>query len=294
MSTGLSSSPASQAGTAGAAPVLEVSDLRVDFVTDRGWTNVIDGVSFHVKPGETLGIVGESGSGKSVTSLAVMGLLPAQGSRVSGGSIKLSVEELTTASRRRIEDLRGDEMAMVFQEPMSSLNPALKIGDQIAEAVRRHRGASKKEGMARAIEVLELVGIPNAARRARSYPHEFSGGMRQRVMLAMAISCEPRLLIADEPTSALDVSVQARVLELFTELQERFGFAALFITHDLAVVDLLAHRVAVLHRGDIVEQGPTAEVLGAPRDPYTRRLIASLPVPDPVEQAQRREVLRGL
>jgi peptide/nickel transport system ATP-binding protein len=277
MSTGVSSASTPQAGSASAGPVLEVTDLRVDFVTDRGWTNVIDGVSLHVSPGETLGVVGESGSGKSVTSLAVMGLLPTPGSRVSGGSIKLQGEELTTASRRRIEDLRGDEMAMVFQEPMSSLNPALKIGDQIAEVVRRHRGASKKEGMARAIEVLELVGIPNAARRVRSYPHEFSGGMRQRVMLAMAISCEPRLLIADEPTTALDVTIQAQVLDLLNTMRRELGMAVMFITHDLGVVADICDRVVVMYAGQIVERADIDDLYRTPQHPYTEGLLTAMP-----------------
>jgi peptide/nickel transport system ATP-binding protein len=257
--------------------VLAVSDLEVDFVTDRGWTRVIDGVSLHVAEGETLGLVGESGSGKSVTSLAVMGLLPAQSARVAGGSIQLLGEELTTASRSRVEDLRGESMAMVFQEPMTSLNPAFKIGDQIAQVVRRHRGVSNKLAMQRAVEVLDLVGIPNAARRARSYPHEFSGGMRQRVMLAMAISCEPKLLIADEPTTALDVTIQAQVLDLLRSMRDELGMALLFITHDLGVVADICDRVVVMYAGQKIEESPIDPMYRQPRHPYTEGLLSSMP-----------------
>ena len=257
--------------------VLEVNDLRVDFITDRGWTPVIEGVSFHVDRGETLGIVGESGSGKSVSSLAVMSLIPNPPGRISGGSIRLLGEELTTASTKHIEDLRGDVMAMVFQEPMSSLNPAYKVGEQIAEVVRRHRGLSRKAALARAVEVLDLVGIPNAARRAKSYPHEFSGGMRQRVMLAMAISCEPQLLIADEPTTALDVTIQAQVLELLRDMRDEFGMALMFITHDLGVVADICDRVIVMYAGQVIEESPIDPLYRQPMHPYTEGLLTSMP-----------------
>jgi peptide/nickel transport system ATP-binding protein len=260
-----------------AGHILEVRDLKVDFVTDRGWTTVVDGVTFHVDAGETLGIVGESGSGKSVTSLAVMGLIPSPPGRISGGTIRLVGDELTTMPKRQLEDLRGDRMAMVFQEPMTSLNPALKVGDQIAEVVRRHRGASKKEAMGRAVEVLELVGIPNAARRVRAYPHEFSGGMRQRVMMAMALSCEPKLLIADEPTTALDVTIQAQVLELLKTMQNEMGMAVMFITHDLGVVADICDRVIVMYAGQVAERADIDDLYRQPRHPYTEGLLTAMP-----------------
>lgn len=257
--------------------ILEIDDLQVDFVTDHGWTRVIDGVSLHVDRGETLGVVGESGSGKSVTSLAVMGLLPQPSARVSGGSIRLAGEELTMASTSRMEDLRGDVMAMVFQEPMSSLNPAYKVGEQIAEVVRRHRGVSRKASMKRAIEMLDLVGIPNAARRAQAYPHEFSGGMRQRVMLAMAICCDPQLLIADEPTTALDVTIQAQVLDLLRTMSDELGMALMFITHDLGVVADICDRVVVMYAGEKIEESPIDPMYRQPKHPYTEGLLSSMP-----------------
>lgn len=261
----------------GEKPVLEVDGLSVDFITDRGWTNVVEGVSFSVAPGETLGIVGESGSGKSVTSLAIMGLLPQLSARVSSGSIRLLGEELTAAEPRRMEDLRGNEMAMIFQEPMTSLNPAFKVGFQIAESVRRHTKLSKSQAMDRAVEVLEMVGIPNPRRRAQSYPHEFSGGMRQRAMIAMAISCNPQLLIADEPTTALDVTIQAQVLELLDQMRRDLGVAIVFITHDLGVVAEVCDRVLVMYAGQVVEQSPIEPLFRAPQHPYTEGLLVAMP-----------------
>jgi peptide/nickel transport system ATP-binding protein len=263
--------------TTEAKPVLEVDGLSVDFITDRGWTNVIDNVSFSVAPGETLGIVGESGSGKSVTSLAVMGLLPQQSALVSSGSIRLLGEELTSVAPRRMEDIRGNEMAMIFQEPMTSLNPAFKVGFQIAESVRRHTNLSKSQAMERAVEVLDLVGIPNPRRRAQSYPHEFSGGMRQRAMIAMAISCNPQLLIADEPTTALDVTIQAQVLELLDQMRRDLGVAIIFITHDLGVVAEVCDRVLVMYAGQIVEQSPIEPLFRSPHHPYTEGLLVAMP-----------------
>jgi ABC-type dipeptide/oligopeptide/nickel transport system ATPase component len=200
--------------------VLQVSDLDVRFATDRGWTTVVEGVSFAVEAGATLGLVGESGSGKTVTSLAMLGLLPPRTSRISRGSIRLDGTELIGMPQKQLADIRGNDIAMIFQEPMSSLNPAFTIGDQIAETVRRHRGVSRKVAMSRAVAALDQVGIPNAARRVHSYPHEFSGGMRQRAMIAMAICCEPKVLVADEPTTALDVTIQAQMLDLLRQMRE--------------------------------------------------------------------------
>jgi peptide/nickel transport system ATP-binding protein len=258
-------------------PVLSVENLSVDFLTDVGWATVVQDVNFKVGAGETLGIVGESGSGKTVTSMAVMGLIPQPPGRIKSGAIKLEGVDLLTLSKRQLEDVRGDRVAMIFQEPMTSLNPAFTVGDQIAETMRRHLGISRKEAKKRAIEMLSRVHIPNAARRARSYPHEFSGGMRQRVMIAMALCCEPTLLIADEPTTALDVTVQAQVLELIKEIQDEMGMAILFITHDLGVVADVCDRVVVMYAGQIVEQAPAEELFGRPSHPYTDGLLRSMP-----------------
>ncbi|MDY7105389.1 MAG: ABC transporter ATP-binding protein [Actinomycetota bacterium] len=257
-------------------PVLAVDGLEIDFATEHGWVRVVDGVSFSVGRGETLAIVGESGSGKSVTSLACMGLLPPAG-RVAGGSVVLDGTDVLSLPARAVEDLRGDRIAMVFQEPMSSLNPAYRVGEQIAEVVRRHRGASRKTAAARAVEVLDLVGIPRAADRARAYPHEFSGGMRQRVMIAMALACEPDALIADEPTTALDVTIQAQVLDLLREMRDELGMALLFITHDLAVVADIADRVMVMYSGQAVEAASVGGLFYGPRHPYSEGLMRSMP-----------------
>ncbi|GLJ60210.1 ABC transporter ATP-binding protein [Microbacterium barkeri] len=268
-------------GDVDAEPVVRAEGLEIEYpgrFGARGF-RAVDGVSFDIRPGEVLGLVGESGSGKTTIGRAMAALAP-----VTGGSLRVLGAELN-GIRERDFRARRREIGFVFQDPASSFNPLLTIGACVAEPLRVH-GVGQSEADDRVAELLEAVHLPPEV--ARRFPHELSGGQRQRASLARALVLEPKLVIADEPTSALDVSVQARVLELFTELQERFGFAALFITHDLAVVDLLAHRVVVLHRGRIAEQGRTADVLGAPQDPYTRRLIASLPVPDPVLQAQRR------
>jgi peptide/nickel transport system ATP-binding protein len=256
--------------------VLRVDGLSVEFATDRGWVGVVDDVSFEVGRGETLAIVGESGSGKSVTSLACMGLLPPAG-RVAAGSVQLNGTELVGRARRELEDLRGDRIAMIFQEPMTSLNPAFRIGDQIGDVVRRHRGASRQEARDRAVEVLELVGIPRARERARDYPHEFSGGMRQRVMIAMALACEPDVIIADEPTTALDVTIQAQVLDLLRSMRDRLGMGLLVITHDLGVVADIADRVMVMYGGQAVETGAVEALFASPQHPYTEGLLRSMP-----------------
>ncbi|MFT3854093.1 MAG: ABC transporter ATP-binding protein [Ilumatobacteraceae bacterium] len=258
-------------------PVLRVDDLCVDFLTDAGWSPVVEHVGFTVGAGETVGIVGESGSGKTVTSMAIMGLIPQPPGRIVSGSISLQGTDILRLSKRQLENVRGDRIAMIFQEPMTSLNPAFTVGDQIAETMRRHLGMSRSASKKRAIEMLSRVHIPNAARRASSYPHEFSGGMRQRVMIAVALCCEPTLLIADEPTTALDVTVQAQVLELVREIQHEMGMAILFITHDLGVVADVCDRVVVMYAGQVVEQAPVEQLFHEPAHPYTDGLLRSMP-----------------
>jgi oligopeptide/dipeptide ABC transporter ATP-binding protein len=258
--------------------LLEVSDLRTWFHTEPGVARAVDGVSFHVDEGEVLGIVGESGCGKSVTSLSIMQLIPRPpGEIVEGSSVRFRGEELIGADERRLRDVRGNDMAMIFQEPMTSLNPVYSIGDQIAEALRLHRGLKKKEARRRAVDMLRLVGIPNPEDRVATYPHQLSGGQRQRVMIAMALSCEPDLLIADEPTTALDVTIQAQILELLAELRARLGMAVILITHDLGVVAEVCDRVLVMYAGQIVEHGTVEQIFRDPRHPYTEGLLAAVP-----------------
>ena len=258
-------------------PLLSIQDLRLQFATERGWVTVVEGVSFAVGRGETVGLVGESGSGKTVTGLSVMRLIPSPPGRVVGGSIHFEGEDLLTVSQSRMRDLRGDDIAMVFQEPMTSLNPAFTVGDQIAETVRRHRGWSRKKCWARAVEVLDLVGIPNAAGQAQSYPHQFSGGMRQRAMIAMAVCCDPKLIIADEPTTALDVTIQAQVLDLLLQMRAELGTAVLLITHDLGVVAEVCDRVVVMYAGQVVETADVDPLYDEPRHPYTEGLLKAMP-----------------
>ena len=258
--------------------LLEVENLRTYFTTERGVAKAVDGVSFHVDRGEILGIVGESGCGKSVTSLSIMRLIPEPpGEIVAGSSIRLRGEELVTAPAKRMRQIRGNDIAMIFQEPMTSLNPVYTVGDQIAEALRLHRGMNRKEARAQAVEVLRSVGVPDPDKRVASYPHEMSGGQRQRVMIGMALCCEPDLLVADEPTTALDVTIQAQILELLLELRERLGMAVVLITHDLGVVAEVCDRVAVMYAGQIVEQGTAAQIFSEPRHPYTEGLLQSVP-----------------
>ncbi|MFQ5689041.1 MAG: ABC transporter ATP-binding protein [Gemmatimonadota bacterium] len=265
---------------ADAEALLRVTDLRAYLDTEEGETRAVDGVSLAVWPGETLGLVGESGSGKSLTALAIVGLLPRPRGRIAGGSIRLRGEELLRASRSRMREVRGGEIGMVFQEPMTSLNPVLRIGDQVGETIREHHG-TRGDALDRAvIELLERVGIPDPERRRRAYPHELSGGMRQRVMIAMAISCRPALLIADEPTTALDVTIQKQILELLSSLQRETGMALLLITHDLGVVGEVADRVVVMYAGQIVERGPVSGLFDRPLHPYTEGLLAAVPDPD--------------
>ncbi|CAM4159510.1 ABC transporter ATP-binding protein [Bordetella tumulicola] len=258
--------------------VLDVQDLRVDIDTPRGALHAVRGISFQVRRGETLCLVGESGCGKSMTSLAIMGLLPRTAKR-STSRLAVLGEDLSRASRGRINTLRGNKMAMIFQEPMTALNPAYTIGDQLTEHYRHHRHASAAQARDRAIELLEKVGIASAGQRLGQYPHQLSGGLRQRVMIAMALMCGPELLIADEPSTALDVTIQAQILRLLADLQAELGIAMVLITHDLGVVARTARQVAVMYAGQIVEQGPVADLFAAPRHPYTEGLLACIPVP---------------
>ncbi|MFU8825143.1 ABC transporter ATP-binding protein [Yoonia sp.] len=258
-------------------PLLSVDDLKVHFKTAMGTIKAVDGVSFQISPGETLAVVGESGSGKSVTSLTVMGLLSGGQRHIAGGSIRYDGKDMLAMSDKQLRALRGGEISMIFQEPMTSLNPVYMVGAQIAEAVRLHLRLNRSQAKKRALEMLELVGIPEPQTRMRNYPHELSGGMRQRVMIAMALACNPRLLIADEPTTALDVTIQAQILELIKDLQKEFGMAVLFITHDLGVVAEMADRVVVMYSGRAVEEGTVEEILLKPQMPYTMGLINSIP-----------------
>jgi peptide/nickel transport system ATP-binding protein/oligopeptide transport system ATP-binding protein len=255
-----------------------VRDLQTTFdLTKTLSVRAVDGVSFDVHAGETLAIVGESGSGKSVTSLSIMGLLPKDVGRVSAGSIKLNGREITQLDDTAMRDIRGKEIGMIFQEPMTSLNPVHTVGQQISEMVIRHEGLSKSKARARAIEMLDLVGIPEPRTRVDNYPHQMSGGMRQRAMIAMALACEPRILIADEPTTALDVTIQAQMLELMADLQKKLGMAIIFITHDLGVVAEVADRVVVMYAAQVVETASVDDIFRNPRMPYTAGLMNSIP-----------------
>ena len=260
-----------------AAPLLQVQDLRTTFATDQGEFAAVDGVSFSVDAGRTLAVVGESGCGKSVTSLSIMGLVPQPPGRIAGGSIRFEGRELVGLPARELQDLRGDAMAMIFQEPMSSLNPAFTIGAQIVEGLRRHRRLSRAQAAERALAVLAQVRIPSPAQRFHDYPHKLSGGMRQRAMIAMALACEPRLLIADEPTTALDVTIQAQILDLMRQLQQETGTAIVLITHDLGVVAEVADEVVVMYAGRVVERAPVGALFAQPQHPYTVGLLGSMP-----------------
>ncbi len=262
----------------GGPPLLEVNGLQTSFfLGGREPMVAVDGVGFTVGEGETLAVVGESGSGKSVTALSIMRLLPHRVGRISGGSIRLRGRDLAGLSEAEMRAIRGKDIGMIFQEPMTSLNPVHTVGAQIAEVLVEHEELSDQEARERAIAMLDTVGISEPARRVDSYPHEMSGGMRQRAMIAMALACRPSLLIADEPTTALDVTIQAQILDLMDELQERLGMAIIFITHDLGVVAQTARRVVVMYAGQVVETGPVAEIFNRPRMPYTAGLVASIP-----------------
>jgi peptide/nickel transport system ATP-binding protein len=258
------------------APLLDISDLRTEIRLRQGVVHAVDGVTFQVEPGETLGIVGESGCGKTMTALSIMNLLPG-GGHIAGGSIKLNGQELSTLSEESMRSIRGNEIGMIFQDPLTSLNPTMTIGRQISEVVSLHRDVSKEQAMDRAAEVLDLVGIPRVRERIKEYPHQFSGGMRQRVMIAMALACEPKLLIADEPTTALDVTIQKQILELIDDLRLRLGMSVILVTHDLGVIAGRADRVAVMYAGRIAELTDTETLFARPRHPYTEALFQALP-----------------
>jgi oligopeptide/dipeptide ABC transporter ATP-binding protein len=257
--------------------LLEVENLHTQFFTREGVVKAVDGISFTVDAGKTLGIVGESGCGKSVTALSLMGLIPKPPARIVEGSVNFQGRDLTTLSERQLEDVRGREMAMIFQDPMTSLNPTLRIRTQITEVLDRHFGYSKDDARRRAVELLEEVKIPRAAERLDDYPHRFSGGMRQRVMIAIAISCNPKLLIADEPTTALDVTVQAEILDLLEDLRRDHEMGMIIITHDMGVIAETADDVAVMYAGQFVEQAETQELFDHPEHPYTEALLGALP-----------------
>src|SRR5215203_4355087 len=259
--------------------LLEAKDLRISFSTYAGEVQAVRGVSLDLRRGETLAIVGESGSGKSVTAKSIMRLLPEANTRIKGGEILLEEEDILKLSDKRMQDIRGPKIAMVFQDPMTSLDPTMRIGRQIAESLKVHLGLSTQRARERAVELLTLVGIPHPEQRIKQYPHQFSGGMRQRVVIAIALACDPQILIADEPTTALDVTIQAQILELLRELQERLGMSTILITHDLGVVASTAHRIAVMYGGMIVETGTVREIFYSPQMPYTWGLLASIPLP---------------
>jgi oligopeptide/dipeptide ABC transporter ATP-binding protein len=259
------------------APVIEVDQLRTYFFSAAGVIKAVDGISYAVRPGETLGIVGESGCGKSVNALSIMRLVADPPGRIVGGSIRLAGKELLTLSEIEMEAVRGNDVSMIFQEPMTSLNPLYTVGTQIAEAISLHQGVSRREAYNRSVEMLRRVSIPDPERRASTYPHQLSGGMRQRVMIAMALSCNPKVLIADEPTTALDVTIQAQILDLMRELQQATGTAIILITHDMGVIAENADRVAVIYAGKKVEEASADELFDSPSHPYTRGLLASIP-----------------
>jgi len=273
-------------------PLLRVENLRTWFDSDRGPIRAVDGVDFEIHPGRTLGVVGESGSGKSVTALSVMRLIDETGHIADSSRVVFDGRDLVPLDEKAMEAIRGNEISMIFQEPMTSLNPVFTVADQIAEPVRLHEGLGAKAARARAVEMLELVGIPEAGRRAKDYPHQMSGGMRQRVMIAMALACNPKLLIADEPTTALDVTIQAQILELMNDLRDRLGMAILLITHDLGVVAEMADDVVVMYGGRVVERGPVADVFNSPQHPYTEALLQSIPLLG-MTQAEPLRVIRG-
>ena len=266
-------------------PVLSVKNLQTSFLTDNGEVAAVDNIDFHINEGEILGVVGESGCGKSVTSLSIMGLVPSPPGKIVGGEILYKGEDLTKASEKRMRQIRGNEIAMIFQEPMTSLNPLFTIGNQMMETIRLHHKWTKTQVRERAIEMLELVGLPNAESLLNDYPHQLSGGMRQRVMIAMAMVCHPQVLIADEPTTALDVTIQAQILKLMKKLNQDYKTAIMLITHDLGVVAEVCQRVVVMYAGKVVEEGDIDSIFKQPKHPYTIGLIKS--VPDMREKVDR-------
>ena len=274
--------------------MLEIKGLKIYFGTEEGVLRAVDGVDLGIGTGETLGVVGESGCGKSVTALTVMRLLPMPPAHIAGGEIRWRGRDLVAAGEDAVRELRAKEIAMIFQEPMTSLNPVYTVGEQIAEVVRLHDNPNRRAALERAVEMLRLVHIPNPERRVNDYPHQFSGGMRQRVMIAMALSCKPKLLIADEPTTALDVTIQAQILDLMSELKEEMGMAVMLITHAMGVVAENAQRVVVMYAGKVVEDAPVDELFRAPLHPYTLGLIRSIPRLDlAAKKKQRLETIAG-
>ena len=274
-------------------PLLDVRGLKTWFKTDDGMVRAVDGVSLSVNAGETLAVVGESGCGKTVTARSILQLLDMPPGRFEAGQIMWRGRDLIPLSPEEMDKIRSREIAMIFQEPMTSLNPVYKIGEQISESLRTHRGLSKQAAMVEAVDMLRLVQIPNADKRINAYPHQFSGGMRQRVMIAMALACKPQLLIADEPTTALDVTIQAQILELMKSMQERFGMAILLITHAMGVVAETAQRVVVMYAGKVVEEAPVGALFANPRHPYTQGLIRSIPRVDASAGHRRLEQIPG-
>ncbi len=276
----------------GAAPILDVSDLKTVFTTRSGEIHAVNAVSFDLAPGELLGVVGESGSGKSVTMMSLIGLLPSPPAEIRGGRAMFDGRDMLAMTQDELREIRGSRIGFVFQDPMTSLNPVFTVGFQLMEPLRVHMNMNKAQARARAVELLELVGIPDAAARLNNYPHQFSGGMRQRVMIAIALACDPQILIADEPTTALDVTIQAQILELVRELRQKLGMAIIWITHDLGVIAGIADRVMVMYGGQVVEQAPVKELFRNPLHPYTRALLETLPgfVGD---RAQRLRTIEG-
>ena len=261
----------------GAQPVLDVRGLKTVFRTRGGLIHAVNDVSFSLRPGELLGVVGESGSGKSVTMMSLLGLLPSPPAQNAGGQVMFEGKDLLKVSAPELRAVRGGRIGFIFQDPMTSLNPVFTVGYQIMEPLRKHMGLDKERARKRAAELLDLVGIPDAARRLKDYPHQFSGGMRQRVMIAIALACDPKVLIADEPTTALDVTIQAQILELVRDLRQKLGMAIVWITHDLGVIAGIADRVMVMYGGQVVEMAPVKELFARPRHPYTQALLQTIP-----------------
>jgi peptide/nickel transport system ATP-binding protein len=268
--------------------LLDVKNLKTYFFTDEGVVRAVDGVDLYIEKGETLGVVGESGCGKSVTALSIMKLIPQPPGRIVEGEINYNGTDLVTLPANRMRKIRGKEISMIFQEPMTSLNPVFTCGEQIAEAIRLHEGLGRREAMAKTVDMLKLVHIPNAERRVKEYPHQLSGGMRQRIMIAMALSCNPNLLIADEPTTALDVTIQAQILDLLNELKTKLRMAVMLITHDMGVIAETAQRVVVMYAAKVAEEAPVGDLFKEPLHPYTQGLLRSIPRIDLAATARRR------
>ena len=268
--------------------LLDVKNLKTYFFTDEGVVRAVDGVDLYIEKGETLGVVGESGCGKSVTALSIMKLIPQPPGRIVEGEINYDGTNLVTLAPNRMRKIRGKEISMIFQEPMTSLNPVFTVGEQIAEAIRLHEGLGRRDAMAKTVDMLKLVHIPNAERRVKEYPHQLSGGMRQRIMIAMALSCNPKLLIADEPTTALDVTIQAQILDLLNELKSKLRMAVMLITHDMGVIAETAQRVVVMYAAKVAEEAPVGDLFKEPLHPYTQGLLRSIPRIDLAATSHRR------